>query len=155
MKDLVRRLPGEAAKEVALAIAELQAANQVRPFQPEVIVPLAGSLSAIGKNREAEDLLRQSIDQNKANLDVYRELRAYYLRNKRFDDAQRILELAVRSNPKEYSLLVDMAAYYWAIGKPQEAAGVIDGMTARVKEFPNAFEVAGNFYFGLGRPDDA
>jgi tetratricopeptide (TPR) repeat protein len=155
MKDLVRRLPGEAAKEVALAIAELQTANQVRPLQPEVIVPLAGSLAAVGKNREAEDLLRQSIDQNKANLDVYRELRAYYLRNKRFDDAQRILELAVRSNPKEYSLLVDMAAYYWATGKPEEAVRIIDGMTARLKDFPNAFEVAGNFYLGLGRADEA
>src|SRR5260370_9265631 len=40
MKDLVRRLPGEAANEVALAIAELQAANQVRPLQPQAIAPL-------------------------------------------------------------------------------------------------------------------
>ena len=155
MKDLVSRLPGEASKQVALAIAELQAANQVRPLQPDVIVPLAGSLVAVGKSREAEDLLRQSIDQNKANLDVYRELRAYYLRSKRFDDAQKILESAVRSNPKESSLLIDMATYYWAIGKPREAAGVIDGMTARLKEFPNAFEIAGNFYVGLGRADEA
>jgi tetratricopeptide (TPR) repeat protein len=155
MKDLVQRLPMDAAREVALAIAELQAANRARPFQPEVIVPLAGSLAAVGRKQEAEDLLRQTIDQNKADLDVYRELRTYYLRNRRFDDAQRILELAVRSNPKEYSLLVDMAAYYWAIGKPQEAARVIDGMTARLKDFPNAFEVAGNFYLGLGRADEA
>jgi tetratricopeptide (TPR) repeat protein len=155
MKDLAPRLPAEAAKEAAMAIGELRAANQVRPFEPEVIVPLAGSLAAIGKNSEAEDLLRQSIDRNRANLEVYRELRAYYLRNKRFDDAQRILELAVRSNPKEYSLLVDMAAYFWATGKPKEAAGVMDGMTARLKEFPNGLEVAGNFYLGLGRADEA
>jgi tetratricopeptide (TPR) repeat protein len=155
VKDLARSLPVEAVKEVSLGIAELQAANQLRPFEAEVIVPLAGSLAAIGKNREAEDLLRQTIDRNKANLEVYRELRTYYLRNKRFDDGQRILELAVRSNPQEPSLLVDMASYYWATGKPREAAGIIDGMTARLTDFPNAFEVAGNFYLGLGRADDA
>jgi tetratricopeptide (TPR) repeat protein len=155
VKDLARRQPVEAAKAVAVAIAELQAANRVNPFQPEVIVPLAGSLAATGKNSEAEDLLKQTIDRNKANLDVYRELRAYYLRNKRFDDAQRILESAVQSNPKESSLLVDMASYYWANGKTRESAAIIDGMTARLKDFPNAFEVAGNFYLGIGRADEA
>jgi tetratricopeptide (TPR) repeat protein len=155
VREISRQLPVEAARGAALAVAELQAANQIHPFQPEVVVPLAGGLASIGKNEEAEALLRQVIDRNKANLDVYRELRTYYLRNKRFDDAQRILELAVQSNPKEYSLLVDMASYYWATGKSREAAGIIDGMTARLKDFPNAFEVAGNFYLGIGQADEA
>jgi tetratricopeptide (TPR) repeat protein len=155
LKDLARKLPVEAAKEVDLAIAELQAANRIKPFQPEVVVPLAGSLSAVGKNREAEDLLKQTIDQHKANRDVYRELRAYYLRNKRFDEAQKVLETAVKNNPKESSLLVDLASYYWATGKGKEAVAIIDGMTARLKDFPNAFELAGNFYLGIGRGDEA
>ncbi len=155
LRDLAGRLPVEARNEAVFAAAELQTANRIRPYQSEVVVPLAGSLEALGRAGEAEDLLRQTIDHNQASLEPYRALRAFYVRARRFDDARKVLDLAVQRNPNEYALLVDLAAYYWASGKPKEAAGIIEGMTARVKEFPNAFEVAGDFYLARGQGRDA
>lgn len=155
VNDLQGRLPVEALKEVGVAIAELQAANRIRPFQPEVIVPLAGSLEAIGKNADAEQLLLRAIDHDTTGMDAYRQLRSYYVRVGRFDDARRILELAVKNNPKDYSSLVDLAKYYWLVGARRDAVKIIDGMTARANDFPNAFEVAGDFYLGLAQADEA
>ena len=155
LRELAGKLPVEARNEAVFAAAELQIANRIRPYQSEVVVPLAGSLEALGRSVEAEDLLRQTIDHNQNSLEPYRALRAFYVRARRLDDAKKILDLAVQRNPNEYALLVDLAAYHWATGKPKEAAAIIEGMTARVKEFPNAFEVAGDFYLARGQGREA
>src|SRR5260370_34301128 len=136
LRDLAGRLPVEARNEAVFAAAELQTANRIRPYQSEVGVPLAGGLEALGRAGEADELLGRTADHNQASLEPYRALRAFYVRARRLDDAKKVLDLAVQRNPNESALLVDLAAYYWASGKPKEAAGIIDGITAPGKEVP-------------------
>ena len=147
--------PEQGRKDLDLALAELQAANQINPYQPDVLEPLFRGLAQAGLGKQGEDLLLQAIEHDRTDLTPYQELRQYYALTGRFDDLRRILETAIHNNPKESSFLLDLAGYYRAVGKPLEGSKVIDGMTSRLQDFPNAFEVAGDFYANSGQPEEA
>jgi tetratricopeptide (TPR) repeat protein len=150
LKDNSARLPEAARAEVLRATAELTAANQIRPYQRDVIAPLVRCFEMTEQGARAEKLLLETIDHDKFNLAAYRDLRSYYLASRRFDDSLRILNLAIRNNPKEPTFLTDLAQYYRGAGKIEEAKKVIDGMAARPSDFPDAFQIAGDFYLQLG-----
>ena len=147
--------PLESRKQLDVCTAELSAANTIKPFQPEVVAPLAQCLEMSGRLPDAEKTFLQAIDGNKAFLEAYRQLYRYYIAVRRVEDARRILELAIQNNPKEYIFRFDLALHYQTLGKQDEAKKIVQDMVARVKEFPAAYEMAGDFYFGLGKADQA
>jgi tetratricopeptide (TPR) repeat protein len=155
LQDLSGRLPKEAQKQMLRAIAELEMANRIQPDQPDVLIPLVRCLEVSSRGAEAEKMLREALGRNQHNLAAYRDLQSYYVGTKRLNDALDILELAIKNNPKVSSLLIDLAHYYQAMDKPEESVKVIDGIAARSAEFPDAFVVAGDFYVGIGRLQDA
>ena len=155
LQDLSARLPKEAQKEMLRAIAELETANRIQPDQPDALIPLVRCLEISSRGADAERMLLEAIGRNRHNLAAYRDLQSYYVGTKRSNDARNILELAIENNPKESSFLIDLAHYYQAMDKPDEAVKVIEGISARSIEFPDAFIVAGDFYVGIGRPQNA
>jgi tetratricopeptide (TPR) repeat protein len=149
------RLPEEARAELLRGIAELATANRIQPDQPDVLIPLVRCLETNQRGGDAEKMLLEATVRNRQNLAAYRELQSYYIGARRLDDARVILEQAIKNNPKEWSFLIDLARYYQVTGKPEEVVKVIDGIAARSSEFPDAFVIAGDFYAGIGRPQDA
>jgi tetratricopeptide (TPR) repeat protein len=155
LQDFSGRLPEEARKELFRGIAELETANRIQPDQPDVLIPLVRCLGLSFRGADAEKMLREAIGRNQHHLAAYRELQAYYVGTKRLNEARDILKLAIQNNPKDSSFLIDLARCYQAMGKPEEVVKVIDGMAERSSEFPHAFVAAGDFYVGIGRPQDA
>jgi tetratricopeptide (TPR) repeat protein len=155
LQDFGGRLPEEARKELLRAIAELETANRIQPDHADVLIPLVRCLQLNSRNADAEKMLREAIGRDQHNLAAYRELQSYYGGNKRLADARNILDLAIKNNPKESVFLIDLAHHYLAVGKTEEAVKVIEEMVARSSDFPDAFVAAGDFYVGIGRPQDA
>jgi tetratricopeptide (TPR) repeat protein len=153
--DLRKSQPLESRTQLEVCTAELSAANKIKPFQPEAVEPLAECLEMSGRISDAEKLLLQAIEGNKAFLGGYRKLYRYYIGVGRFDDAERILQVAIRNNPKEYGFLFDLAMYYQTRGKQDDARKIVQGMVASGKDFPAAYELAGDFYYGIGKSIEA
>jgi tetratricopeptide (TPR) repeat protein len=128
------------------AIAELQKANASKPLQPEVIMPYVQALAATNRFPEAEKLAYQLIEKDKAYPGIYDVLYTEYIREKRLDDAERILKLKSSNNPKNTQYMLQLAVFYVADKRRDEAEKVFKAMTDE-KEHPDGHLLAGDFFF--------
>lgn len=143
------RILGELAlfqKDAAGAATQLEAANAAKPLQPEVIVPYVQALSATNRFPEAEKLAYQLIDKDKSYAAIYDILYTEYIRLNRLDDAEQILKLKSSNNPKNTHYMLQLAAFYVADKKRDQADAVFKAM-ADEKEHPDGHLLAGDFFF--------
>ncbi len=153
--DLRKSNPPDSKAQLDTCTAELIKANAIKPNQPEVIEPLAECLELSGRVSDAEKTLLQAVEGNHTYLGGYRKLFRYYLGVGRLEDAERALQQAIRNNPKEYAFRFDLALYYQTTGRPDEAKKIVQDMVARVKEYPAAYLMAGDFHYGLANAAEA
>ncbi len=143
------RLLGELAllrRDPATAITELQAANSAKPLEPEVVVSYVQALAASNRFPEAEKLAYQMIDKDKTYATIYDILYTEYVRLNRLDDAEKILRLKSSNNPKNTSYLLQLAVFYLADKKRDQADSVFKAITDE-KDHPDGHLLAGDFYF--------
>ncbi|MGH9659896.1 MAG: tetratricopeptide repeat protein [Bryobacteraceae bacterium] len=150
---VARALPGEGRGELDTAIAELRAAHAIRPWRPDVVVPLAKCLWASGQYGDAEKLLLQQIDQRKDATGAYAELARFYRYFRRLDDAGKILKRALENNPESLGFLSDLAEHYQALGNLDDLNRVVERMKAAAKGNPRPYVEAAELYLKLRRPD--
>lgn len=147
------RILGELAltqKDAEKGVMELAAANQAKPLEPEVVVPYVQALAATNRFPEGEKIAYQMIDKDKTFSSIYDLLFAEYAQMNRLDDAERILKLKTSNNPKNANYLLQLAAYYMATKKPDQADSVFKVMTDE-KEHPDGHLLAGDFFFFRAR----
>jgi tetratricopeptide (TPR) repeat protein len=148
--DFAKKLPAEAVESLGKAVSDLQMANSIRPFQPEVITSLGRSLWAAGQPEAAEKLLTAAIEHDKTFLPAYSELNRLYSRNNRIADAEKVLKLAIQNNPNEHGFEVDLAIHYRMLGRRDEMTQVLERLKTQSAEVPSAYEVAGDLYLQMG-----
>lgn len=142
------RLLGELAllqKDPETAITQLQAANASKPLDPEVIVPYVQALATTNRFPEAEKLSYQMIDKDKTYATIYDVLYREYMRLDRRDDAEKILKLKSSNNPKNTSYMLQLATFYIAAKKPDQAEAIFKVMTDE-KEHPDGHLMVGDFF---------
>jgi tetratricopeptide (TPR) repeat protein len=136
------------------ALPELQAANDAKPLQPEVIMLYFQALTTDNRFPEAETLAFQMIAKDKTYSPIYDLLYAQYFRLNRLNDCERVLKLKVDNNPKSAGFLLQLATYYIVTKRRPEAEAVIQRLTDE-KAHPDGHLLAGDFFFRLRETDRA
>lgn len=151
LEGLRRNTPSVVNEELPKAVAEFEAANRIKPNQTNLTPYLARALITQKRFDEAEKLYRGLVAENPHFLAGYAELyvllRAFLNRP---DDAEQVLKEQIRNNPKEHALLLNLAQHYYDLKKREEVVKVLEELKQRAKEYPQAYEKAGDFYFRLG-----
>ncbi len=144
-----------AGRNPKAAIEVFQKANQLRPFTPKIVLPLAQSLIADGQLPEAEKLATGLIEKEKSFGPIYDLLYVVYMRGHRVADAESILKLKAANNPKQGDYLLQLARYYYIEQRPADVESVLAKLTADTNAFPGAHAKAGLFYRTIRNYDNA
>ncbi len=135
------------------AIKQFQAARQIKPGQPDLTLALCQTLVANQQIPEAETLAKQVVASNKSFGPIYDFLYSLYMRTNRQGEAESILKDKVASDPNNGGDQAELAAFYFSTNQRDKMTAVIDRLTSQVQTIPDAFTIAGDFYFRASLPD--
>ncbi|HXA64887.1 MAG TPA: tetratricopeptide repeat protein [Bryobacteraceae bacterium] len=135
------------------AIAKLREANEVKPWQPEVIVPLMQNLAATGRATEAEKLGEEFLARDKTVRRVYDLLFVHYRQSSQFDRAEETLKTEIANLPSDATPRLELAGFYYTRNRRPEMLAVLEGLRAAKKTFPHADSLIGDFYLRMGAYD--
>jgi tetratricopeptide (TPR) repeat protein len=147
------RIEGELAllqKDAAGAVKEFDVANRIKPDQTGLSMAYFQALIANQQAPEAEKLGLAVIDKNKTFAPMYDMMYVYYMQGKRVQDAERILQRKVESNPKQGNYLVEIAAHYLFTKQNDQVDAVIRRLSDE-KQFPEGHLLAGDFLYFRAR----
>ena len=136
-------------------IESLEKANHVKPMQPDVVFALAQALIQDQRVPEAQKLGLELIQKNKEYGPMYDLLYQLELAGKRIEDAERILQSKVSSNPKQTEYALQLALHYARAQKQTEMAAVFKSLLDQPADHPQAYLQVGNFYASLGNWEEA
>jgi tetratricopeptide (TPR) repeat protein len=133
-------------RDLPAAIVELQAANDSKPLQSEVVTPYFQALTASNRFPEAETLAYQMIAKDKTFSPMYDLLYLEYYRRNRPADSERVLKLKSANNPKSTRYMLELATFYIVTKRRPDADAIFKQMTEG-KDFPDGHLLVGDFYF--------
>jgi tetratricopeptide (TPR) repeat protein len=135
------------------AVASFRQANDLTPYKPEVVLPLAQSLYASGQAAEAEKLSKEMIAKDKTVGAIYDLLYLQAMRNSRAEEGEQILKQKIANNPKVADYMLQLANHYYALKRQPEMKSILDRLAS--KEFPGGYRKAGVFYRAIRDYDNA
>jgi tetratricopeptide (TPR) repeat protein len=141
------------ANDSETAIAKLREADEVKRWQPEVIVPLMQRLAATGSVTEAEKLGEEFLARDKTVRRVYDLLFLYYRQSSQFDRAEATLKSEIANLPSDAMPRLELAGFYYTRNRKPEMLAVLDGLRSARKTFPRAYSLIGDFYLRMGAYD--
>lgn len=145
----------DAKRELGNAISEYRTALTEKPGDAVITLALGRTLVVDGEVSEAQTLFRSLVDKDKKNLNGYYELYRIDLAQKKLPDAENILKEAIRNNPRDTQLRLTLAQFYYGTGKRDQLVNQLNLMKADLKQFPNAYFQAGDFYLRVNSVDEA
>jgi tetratricopeptide (TPR) repeat protein len=143
------RLKGQIAllsKDPAGACAEFAKANQVKPYQTDLILVYFQALVLNKQFPEAEKLAKALIDREKSYAPIYDLLYVQYSKQNNTQAAEDLIKLKSANNPTQSRYVVQLAQHYFFTGKKAEMAATLQQLTDE-KRFPEGHLLAGDFYF--------
>ena len=152
----VNRQDGPLAKQkLEESIDYLRKSLQVRPNDLDASVELGRSLSFDGKPAEAEQIYRRLLDHDKTVAIAYSELFRIYMAEKRNGDAQQIIQSGIANLPDNFGFRTILASFYYSQNNRPEMTRVLNETKANLKQFPQAYLTAGDFYVRINDLDTA
>ena len=137
------------------ALANFQKANSIQPHSRELIGWYAQALLTTGHPDQAEALVRDMLNHDKAWGPGYDFLFLLYGRNKELQKQEAVLRERVRNEPTSTVAITNLSDYLLATGRYDEANGLIKSVLDNRKAFPSAREMVGNFYVRAKKYDEA
>jgi tetratricopeptide (TPR) repeat protein len=134
-----------ARNDTAAAIQAFEAANRVKPDQPEVVLTLVQTMFAAGQNEAGEALAGRFIENRKAFGPMYDALYIHFLRGNRPDLAEEVLARKISNNPSWGTYLIQLASHYVLVHRPADMRAALARLTSDPKRFPDGHLEAGNF----------
>ena len=118
----------KADRNVAMiALEQLQRARRNNDKDKEIIDRLATFYQRLGRAPEAMQLFEQLLALEPTNTDAKKKLAECNLATRNFDEAIRLLEMAIEEKPTDVSSYGRLAAIYeGGVQKPEEAAKTLD-----------------------------
>ena len=138
------------ADDSETAIAKLREADEVKRWQPEVIVPLMRRLAATDHVPEAEKLGEEFLARDKTVRRVYDLLFFYYMQGSQFDHAEETLKTEIANLPSDATPRLELAGFYYTRNRRPEMLALLDGLRSARKTFPHADSLIGDFYLRMG-----
>jgi tetratricopeptide (TPR) repeat protein len=145
----------EAKKALGTAISEYRTALTAKPGDYVITLALGRTLVLAGETAEAETLFRGLLDKDKKNLNGYYDLYRLYIGLRRFPDAEKVLNLAISNNPKDTSLRLELARFYFGTNNRDALLSLLKEMKSNLKDFPLAYLQSGDFFIRVNQFDEA
>lgn len=145
----------EAKQALGGAISEYRTALTAKPGDYVITLALARTLVLDGEAGDAESLFKGLIDKDKKNLNGYYDLYRLYIGLRRFPDAEKVLTSAIGNNPKDTSLRLELARFYYGTNNRDALLALLKQMKSNLKDFPLAYMQAGDFYVRVNQFDEA
>jgi tetratricopeptide (TPR) repeat protein len=133
-------------RKPADAIAALRQADQVRPMQAPVVYPLVRALIQDHQEAAAEKLAQDFLQKNKTFGPIYDVLFGLYGRSGRQQEAENILKSKVDNNPKQASYVLNLAAYYRILKRPDDVKKTLQRLIDNPKDYQHPHALVGDFY---------
>ena len=133
-------------KDRKTAIQQFEAANQVKPDQPELVLSLVQTLFQDGQNDAAEKFAKGLIEKQKSYGSMYDVLYLYYVRNNHPDLGEELLKKKIANNPSQGSYVLQLAFHYYMTNRKPEMTATLERLNSNPKQFPDHHMQAGDFY---------
>jgi tetratricopeptide (TPR) repeat protein len=144
-----------ADKRADAALSVLQAANAIRPLDPDVTTPMAELLVQRGQPADAEKLLRQLIEHKPAYVEAYDLLYDLCMNQKRVQDAEAVLRLRVEKNPQDPFAIIRLADFYASQQNTPAVNATLQRLLEARATIPGARAGVGDFYTAHKQYDEA
>lgn len=135
-----------ARNDTPAAIQAFEAANQVKPDQPELVLTLVQTMFAAQQNEAGEKLAEQLIASRRTFAQIYDALYIHYLRGNRPELAEQVLEKKISNNPARGAYLIQLASHYALVHRPADMLATLARLTSDAKRFPDGRLEAGEFF---------
>lgn len=129
------------------ALEKFQAANQAKPFQPELTSVLVQTLLGMNRQDEAENMAKALIAHDKTYAPMYDQLLNIYLAKNRIQEAEQLLRDKVAANPKQEAFYLQLAGFYFATHRMPQVESTVQQVLSNPKDFPFAHLTVGRFFF--------
>ena len=136
-------------RDLKKAIQSFEAADQVKPVQPDLVLSLVQTLFADNQPDAGEKYAKDLINKQKTYGPIYDVLYSHYTRTNRPELGEAILKQKIENNPKQGQYLVQLALHYYLTNRKNEMTSTLGRLTGDLKTFPNAHMLAGDFYFQI------
>ena len=136
-------------RDLKKAIQSFEAADQVKPGQPDLVLSLVQTLFADNQPDAGEKYAKDLINKQKTYGPIYDVLYSHYTRTNRAELGEAILKQKIENNPKQGQYLVQLALHYYLTNRKNEMTSTLGRLTGDLKTFPNAHMLAGDFYFQI------
>jgi tetratricopeptide (TPR) repeat protein len=137
------------------AIQLFRQANEIRPGQTKVLVPLIRALFDDGRKEEGERLALDSLKVPAAEYPAYDILYNYYDGAGRKDDALKLLQDAVARHPGVPAYVLNLAAHYLKNGDAVNMDAALNGLLRTSRNTGQTELLIGDFYFNHRRLAEA
>ena len=137
------------------ALERFRLANEVKPFQPDVVLTYTQALSANNQWDEAEKLALGLIEKQPKFGPMYDVLYREYGKRDKPAEAEAILRRKVDNDPTNVSSILQLAAHYHLAKKEQEVTGTLNRILSNKADFPDGHIPVGTFYLRVKDFDKA
>lgn len=142
-------------RQLKEAVAEFRQAHNASPFQPQFTLPLIETLLQDGQAEEAEKLAKKLLQKQPTLAAAYDVLYLHYLRSRREGEAEAVLKQKVANLPKSAGAWLQLAAHYHRLQRKAEMQAALDHLLSHPGDFPEAYQLVGDFFRVRGDFDSA
>lgn len=136
------------------ALARYKQANDAKPGQAETIMPWALLLFQDHQDKAGEKLLTDFIPNHKDYPNAYDMLYTLYARDKRIEEAEKVLRAKADAMPEHPEYRIQLAAHYFVNGHRPEMEKELNTISGAGKE-GQGHQLVGDFFLNLREYDRA
>ncbi|HWW73920.1 MAG TPA: tetratricopeptide repeat protein [Pyrinomonadaceae bacterium] len=136
------------------AIKELERAIALNPKLPSVHAWHGRALMRMGDSEKAKAAFKVELADNQNDFDANLYMGVLLRQDKQFDEAFAFLSRASQLRPKEQYARYHLGAVLAALGKPDEARPLLEGVAKEHPDFVEARALLASVYYRLNRKED-
>lgn len=136
------------------AVKELERAVALNPKLPTLHAWHGRALMRMGDSEKAKAAFRAELADNPNDFDANLYTGVLLRQDKQFDEALRYLTRAVQLRPREQYAHYHLGAVLAALGKPDEARPLLEGVAKEYPDFVEARVLLASVYYRLNRKED-
>jgi putative PEP-CTERM system TPR-repeat lipoprotein len=137
------------------ALAAFRKAQAIKPFEPQLILPMVQVLFRLNQAAQAEALAQRFLQNRKDFEPVYDVLLNQYIQTRRMSEAEALLKSKVASIPLDPRPVLQLASLYLMLHRESDMSQTLQEIIAKPKNFPDGHQILGDFYLSKERWDEA